>query len=748
MKIAILAPVPVPYERGAAERLWWALARHLNEETRHQAEFVKLPCAAHDAREIVRAYQAFSELDLAGFDAVISGQHAAWMARHSRHVCWFIGPLQGLHPDLDAAARMPEVAGHAGLAALVAYLGRYRGSPSAAPEFFARWSELAAPGNAPERAFDVRGPLAGAAIRWLDEIALGAGRIARHAAISGPASRHELLPDGVPVAVARPPIEASRVPGDRFEHFLAPARGDAEAEKIDAAMRRVRTRRALLRLSGEEDEDARDAASRDALAAVVASPGGEAELHAIEAASWARPAIVEETADGLAAAMQRLADAPQEARASGLAAREAASRASWPEVVETLFTEVSRAAPTGARRRKLLLGVTFGIHPPRHGGQSRIYHLFRALAPDFETVIVSLCGSNEPPFEGEIAPGVREVRVPLSPEHERRAHELAQAVGASVIDVTMPELHGLTPELARTLEREAADACAAIASHPFMHPALAPLGLPIWYEAQDFELELKGALFAGKPGGEALVESVRAVESETARTAEVILCASPEDAANLVKVYGVDPARILDVPNGTDAGRIVFTQDAAREGLRERLGLAGAPPVAMFMGSGHWPNIEAGKRVLEFAAALPHVAFLLMGSASYAFDPARVAPNVLLLGEVDDVTRNLCLQACDAALNPMEHGSGTNLKMLDFFAAGLPAVSTERGARGWRLQDERECLVRAIADFPAAIDAVVGSGRDEARARARRARDLVEREFDWDAIARRVKPRLLEAASR
>jgi glycosyltransferase involved in cell wall biosynthesis len=647
MRIAILAPVPVPYERGAAERLWWGLARHLNERTRHQAEFLKLPCAAGDARHVVRAYQAFHELDLSGFDAVISGQHAAWMARHPRHACWFLGPL-GPAGDLEAAGRMPETAGHAGLSSLVAYLRRYRGAASAVPEFFARWSELAALGNAPEGAFDLAGPLAGAAIGWLDEIALGPGRIARIAAVSVRASRHGLL-RGAEVVVAAPPADAA-VEGP--------------------------------------DEDT----------------------------PW-------------------LDEAP--ARGAG---------ASWERVVDTLLAEPARGAPASSGRRKLLLGVTFGIHPPRHGGQSRIYHLFRALAPDFETVIVSLCGAGEPAFEGEIAPGVREVRVPLSREHERAASERASAVGASVVDVTMPELHGLTPGLAQALAREAEGACAAVASHPFLYPALSRLGLPLWYEAQDFELELKGALFSGREGGQPLIDSVRAVEGETARAAEVILCASPEDARQLVEVYGVDPARILDVPNGTDAGRIVFTQGEARRQLRVRLGLEGVPPIAMFMGSGHWPNVEAGKRVLEFAAALPHVAFLLMGSVAYAFDPAQVPPGVLLLGEVDDVTRNLCLQSCDVALNPMEHGSGTNLKMLDFFAAGLPAVSTERGARGLRLADERECLVRPIAGFAAAIEEVVGAGRSEAEARARRARELVEREFDWDAIARRVKPRLLEAA--
>jgi glycosyltransferase involved in cell wall biosynthesis len=630
MKIAILAPVPVPYERGAVEQLWWNLARHFNERTRHQAEFLKLPCDREDVRAIVRGYQAFGELDLGGFDAVISGQPAAWMARHARHSLCFLGPWMGAADDLERAATMPEIAGHAGLASLVAYMRRYRGTQSAVAEFFARWSEIAAPGNAPDSAFDVNGRLTGAAVRWLDEIALGAGRIARYAAVGGLAAEQDLFPDGAAVAIVNPPAE-----------------GETSLE----------------------------------------DPG-------------------------------------------------------WSELANTLLATPAPATPRRRASRKLLLASTFGIHPPRHGGQSRIYHLYRALAPEFETVIVSVRTSGEPAFEGEIAPGVREVRVPLSPEHERRALEMAAATGTSVIDVTMPELHALTPELGRTLEREAEGAIAAIASHPYLFPALVPLGLPLWYEAHNLELDLKRTLFADRPGSEHLVAAVDAVEGAAARGAEWILCSSPDDARTLVERYGADARRILDVPNGTDASRIAFTSDAERERLRARLGLEGTPAAALFMGSGHWPNLRAAQRVFEFAAALPQLAFVVMGGVGYNFDPRRIPQNVLLLGEVDEVTRNLCLQACDVALNPMEHGSGTNLKMLDFFAAGLPAISTERGARGLRLEDQRECLVRSIEDFPAAIEEVVGSGREMARQRAESARSLVEREFDWDAIATRLKARL------
>jgi glycosyltransferase involved in cell wall biosynthesis len=94
-------------------------------------------------------------------------------------------------------------------------------------------------------------------------------------------------------------------------------------------------------------------------------------------------------------------------------------------------------------------------------------------------------------------------------------------------------------------------------------------------------------------------------------------------------------------------------------------------------------------------------------------------------------------------MNPMQSGSGTNLKMLDYFAAGLPVVTTERGSRGLRLEGESVCLVREIDAFPAAIRDVVGAGADAAQRRSLAARERVERDFDWDAIARRIKPRLL-----
>jgi glycosyltransferase involved in cell wall biosynthesis len=649
-----------------------------------------------------------------------------------------------------------------------------------------------ASGARPEGMLDFPGPLARELVRWLDAIALSPAAITRYAAISATvAERPGYFPEGVEVAVAYPPPHRAMTPGERFDHFYTVSRLDhiKRVGLIVEAMRKVKGDVPLIvGGTGPEEARIRDIAAgdprirfvgfqgdaqvrenyRNALAVPFVPWQEDYGLIAVEAMQCAKPVITtsdsggpcelvesgvngflcEPTPDSIAAAMQRLADDRDLAQAMGQRALESGARVTWSAVVETLLAEPRSAVRTaGGPRRKLLVASTFPIAPPRHGGQIRSFHLYRALAPEFETVIVSLCASSAPPFVGEIAPGVREVRIPMSAEHERRERAVMSAMKTPVTDVVLPELHGLTPKYREALEREAQDACAVVSSHPYPYPVLKNLGLPVWYEAQDFELHMKTALFEKLPGGKKLIDAVFAVEKACARAAEVILCASTHDADELVNIYGVDRGRILDVPNGTDAMRIGFVAAGERSELKRQMGISDAG-LAFFMGSGHWPNIEAVKRIFEFAAVLPHVVFVIMGSVCYAFDPKLKPGNVLFVGEVDDITRNLCLQACDVALNPMEHGSGTNIKMLDYFAAGLPVITSEQGSRGLHLDGERQCLVRAIDDFPEAIAGVLGEGADDAAQRAVVARGLVEEQFDWHAIVQRVKPRLLALADR
>ena len=63
------------------------------------------------------------------------------------------------------------------------------------------------------------------------------------------------------------------------------------------------------------------------------------------------------------------------------------------------------------------------------------------------------------------------------------------------------------------------------------------------------------------------------------------------------------------------------------------------------------------------------------------------------------------LAAADVSINPAVSGSGVNIKLVEYLAAGAPVVSTSRGSSGLGLRPGRRLLV---ADTPAGFAAAVG----------------------------------------
>jgi glycosyltransferase involved in cell wall biosynthesis len=69
---------------------------------------------------------------------------------------------------------------------------------------------------------------------------------------------------------------------------------------------------------------------------------------------------------------------------------------------------------------------------------------------------------------------------------------------------------------------------------------------------------------------------------------------------------------------------------------------------------------------------------------------------------VDDLAAALSL--ANAALCPIQQGSGTKLKIMDYLAAGLPVVTTPVGASGIDLTDGETALIRDSSE--AFVDAI------------------------------------------
>jgi hypothetical protein len=70
--------------------------------------------------------------------------------------------------------------------------------------------------------------------------------------------------------------------------------------------------------------------------------------------------------------------------------------------------------------------------------------------------------------------------------------------------------------------------------------------------------------------------------------------------------------------------------------------------------------------------SLPGVGFDLVGDLAGQLGHRSLPANVRLHGRVSDVKKQWLFAQAALALNPMKVGSGSNLKLVDYLAAGLP----------------------------------------------------------------------------
>jgi glycosyltransferase involved in cell wall biosynthesis len=392
---------------------------------------------------------------------------------------------------------------------------------------------------------------------------------------------------------------------------------------------------------------------------------------------------------------------------------------------------------------KLVVGSTFAIDPPQAGGQLRIFHLYRELARHCDVDVVALVGREQPPSRRVLAPGLTEIRVPKSARHDAAEAEL-RVTEVSVTDIAFSNLHELTPTYAQAVARAWAPGCALVASHPYAFPAMRAVdrGATWWYDAHNVEADLKAALLPKTPTGRRLLARTKAVERECCKRAGLVLASSPEDAARIRALYRVPAAKLRVIPNGVDTSAIRFVAPSERRALRRRLRLE--QPLALFVGSWHEPNVVAAHEILRLAAEVPEVRFAIVGSVGIPLQQEERPPNVELFGIVADDLKVALLGVAAVALNPMLIGSGTNMKMLDYLAAGVPVVSTPIGVRGLDLDHERDLRVVGPEDFAAALRAALVEADEPADERAQEVRREIEARFDWRAAS---APLLGEIAS-
>ena len=797
MRIALVVPSAVPATQGGAERAWSGISRAFNELTPHQCEIVACPSPEATLGDVARSYLRFMDTSVDDFDAVLSCKYPAWMVAHPFHDVFLFHRLRGLYDTYPADLPHRASTADPEMAPLLRWLRRppRRSDAHVAAELAVSLTEA----HPDHPALGHPGPVGRELARYLDRVGMQPTPHRRYAALSRTvATRAESLPDGVPVRILSLPSDLAGLGPGRYEHFFTASRLD-HPKRIDLLVEAYRAvpgdvpfliagtgvERARLEelaqaddrvhLLGEVSDAELARLYRDARAVLFAPRDEDWGLVAVEALASGTavvtchdsggPAelvddgrtglVVDPSAAALAAAVTRLVDEPGLAERLGAEGLRRSAQITWQRVVDGLDPQRvvagrSSVTPKDAwrrRPRKVVVLSTFPIHPPQHGGQRRGWHLYRSLAEHVDVELLCLAKDVDPPSAHEIEPGVFQRVVPRSAEHRAIEAEWDAQAQIPVGDVVAGLLLEHSPTFETAARRSLADCDLAVLADPFLLEAVerfAP-GVPYVYDAYNCELDLKRAIITSA-GADVLLERVAELEGRATRGATHRTACSVDDAQRLAELYGVDATSITVIPNGVDSEAIPFTTGAARHhaGARWRqraasLGLR-QEHLAIFVGSYHLPNIAAARRIIHMARDHDSTTFVLLGEHCDGLGATHLPPNVVPVGRVSESMKLGFLRAASVALNPIAVGSGTNLKLVEFLAAGVPTVTTPTGARGVPLEDRVHARVVAAEHIGVAMEDLFLDA-DPQMAQAGRA--LVAQSFDWALLGRRFAAAVL-----
>lgn len=163
------------------------------------------------------------------------------------------------------------------------------------------------------------------------------------------------------------------------------------------------------------------------------------------------------------------------------------------------------------------------------------------------------------------------------------------------------------------------------------------------------------------------------------------------------------------------------------------------------MGSGHLPNQTAALTLAnEIAPLVPEVQFNILGTC---LPEGKYPSNVIRHGRVSDALKEELLSNSHLALNPMSTGSGSNIKVLEYLARGLPVLSTDFGVRGLFGQEGKHFLISTLESFGQAIrDAASSPERLSSLGEAGLL--FVNANYTWDAIADKAARKLAKVFER
>ena len=750
MKIAVVTPKSIKGEKGGAENLYEGLIKALREAG-HEANQVEVLVDESTFEGILEAYCNCFYLDLGDYDLVISTKAPTYMVRHQNHVSYLLHTIRVFYDMFDREYESNDKEKQK-QRRLIHKFDLYGLSPLRIKKHFVNGSAVYERMRAeddewksinfeilhhPPKLDNFKKPQKG-------ELIFFPGRLHRW-------KRPDLI------------IKAMKYI-DHDIDLIVSGRGEDEAQykRLAGGDNRIKF------VGWINDDEIADLYSKSIVVPFVPI-NEDYGLVTIEAFKSKKPIItctdsgepcrivkdgvsgfiVEPDPKKIAEKINYLIENPQESMRMGERGYLSVQDITWERVVSSLLKDIDISSRKEINPDiNVLITDMQPIEPAVGGGRLRLKGLYSNFPPNLRALYVGTYDWRGPKHrELQISESFKELDIPLDEEHFKINDHLNKLMpGTTIIDVVFPLLAKASQEYVDHVLHEAKKADVIVLSHPWLYPVIkTDINIKnkiLIYDSHNCEALLRQNILGTAPFARCIAHLVKFVEKELCEESDLILACSGADKRQFEKLYDIDPQKIEVYPNGVDTERIKPVNDLVRDVNKKHLKIN--KKTAMFIGSNYPPNVEAAEYIINtLSKQCPEIAFLIVGGVGTNISP-KDRDNVKIFGLVSEEDKEKIFAATDIAINPILHGSGTNIKMFDYLAAGIPTISTPVGARG--IENDGSFVVCDLPEFPGEIRKLL---KDEGlyKKLSNSGRALAEKDYDWNKISFDLGKRISEIYS-